>query len=73
MSIKTQAGPMENMTTTRQHYQAYEPAASKRHYGELIPNIYIPPLSKFTGTTTTGDTYQGKTGEIRVHRIHYCM
>ncbi len=44
------------------HYQPYEHIVSKRRYGELIPNVYIPPTDKFQGTTTTGDAFQGRPG-----------
>ncbi len=47
---------------SRYHYQSYEPSASTRRYGELIPSGYIPPLDKFQGTTTTSETYQGHSG-----------
>jgi hypothetical protein len=62
LSITDQKGPMENVTMSRYHYQPYEPVVSKRRYGELIPNLYIPPMDKFEGTTTTGETYQGRSG-----------
>ena len=62
ISVKDQAGPMESVTTSRYHYQAYEPAKSKRRYGELVPNLYIPPMEKFQGSTTSGDTFQGRAG-----------
>lgn len=47
---------------SRYHYQPYE-ASSKRRYGELLSNVYIPPMEKFQGTTTTGETYQGRVGQ----------
>ena len=47
---------------SRYHYQPYESSMSKRQYGELNSSFYIPPLEKFQGTTTTGDTYQGRIG-----------
>ncbi|CAF1360382.1 unnamed protein product [Rotaria magnacalcarata] len=62
LSVNDSAGPMENMTMSRFHYQPYEPAISKRNYGELMPNLYIPPMEKFQGTTTTRETYQGRSG-----------
>jgi hypothetical protein len=52
---------MESVTMSRYHYQPYGPTAfSKQRYGELIPNAYIPPVDKFQGTTTTGETYQAR-------------
>ncbi len=62
ISINDKQGPMENMSMSRYHYQPYEASMSKRRYGELVPNVYVPPLDKFQGTTTTGETYQGRTG-----------
>lgn len=62
LSITDQTGPMESVTMSRFHYQPYEPTASKRRYGELLSNVYVPPLDKFQGTTTTGETYQGRSG-----------
>lgn len=62
MSINDQTSPMENVTMTRYHFQPYEPIVSRRRYGELNPYIYIPPLDKFQGITTTGETYQGRAG-----------
>ncbi len=53
---------MESMTMSRYHYQPYEPIASTRRYGELIPNFYVPPMDKFQGTTTSGEAYQGRSG-----------
>jgi len=53
---------MESVTMSQYHYQPYERTVSKRRYGELIPNVYIPPTAKFQGTTTTGDAYQGLSG-----------
>jgi hypothetical protein len=47
---------------SRYHYQPYEPIASTRRYGELIPNFYVPPMDKFQGTTTSGEAYQGRSG-----------
>ncbi|CAF0836200.1 unnamed protein product [Adineta ricciae] len=58
--------PMESMTTSRHFYQPYEPLKINRQYGEPVPNIYVPPLSKFEGSTTTGDTYRGQRGQ-RAH------
>ncbi|CAF3579036.1 unnamed protein product [Rotaria sp. Silwood1] len=62
LSVNDQAGPMENMTMTRYHFQPYEPTISTRRYGELTPNVYVPPIDKFQGITTTGETYQGRSG-----------
>ncbi len=62
ISISDQNGPMESVTMSRYHYQPYGPAMSQRRYGELVPNIYVPPMDKFQGTTTTGETYQGRAG-----------
>jgi hypothetical protein len=53
---------MESVTTSRFHYQPYEPTSSKRRYGELLSNVYVPPMDKFQGTTTTGEAYQGRSG-----------
>jgi hypothetical protein len=57
---------MENVTMSRYHYQAYEPTASKQRYGELLSHVYIPPMDKFQGTTTTGEAYQGRSGNSLV-------
>lgn len=46
---------------SRYHYQPYEPS-SRKNYGELVPNVYIPPMEKFQGKTTTNETYQGRSG-----------
>jgi hypothetical protein len=54
ISINDQRAPMENVSMSQFHYQ--------RQYGEPIPDIYIPPISKFEGTTTTGETYRGQSG-----------
>ncbi|CAF3519050.1 unnamed protein product [Rotaria sordida] len=62
LSVKDQAAPMENMTMTRYHYQPYEPIISTQRYGELMPNVYIRPIDKFQGITTTNETYQGRSG-----------
>lgn len=62
LSISDQTGPMESMTMSRYHYQPYENVGSRRNFGELLPSVYIPPLEKFQATTTTGETYQGRTG-----------
>ena len=64
ISINDQTGPMENVTMTRFHYQPYEPSMSKRRYGESMPSLYVPPLEKFQGTTTTGESYQGRAGNF---------
>ena len=55
---------MESITTSRHHYKPYEASVPKRQYGELLSNVYLGPLEKFQGTTTTGDTYQGRTGYL---------
>ncbi len=62
LSINDQRAPMESISMSRSQYQAYEPVKSKRQYGDPIPEIYIPPTTKFEGSTTTGDTYQGRSG-----------
>ena len=62
LSISDQRSPMESMTMSRAHYQPYEPIKAKRQYGDPIPEIYIAPTAKFEGSTTSGDTYQGRPG-----------
>ncbi|CAF3016687.1 unnamed protein product [Rotaria sp. Silwood2] len=62
LSINDQTGPMESMTMTRYHYQPYESTMSKRRYGELMPNVYVSPIDKFQGITTTSESYQGRSG-----------
>ncbi len=57
-----QRAPMESISMSRYHYQSYAPIKTKRQYGEPIPEIYVPPTSKFQGTTTTSDTYRGQSG-----------
>ena len=64
LTVNDNAGPMESVTMSRHHYKAYEPSGTQRRYGELVPNIYIPPSGKFQSTTTTGETYQGRAGKI---------
>jgi len=64
LSSNDQHIPMESMTMSRSHYQPYEPVKSKRQYGDSIPEIYIAPTAKFEGSTTTGDTYQGRAGNL---------
>jgi hypothetical protein len=66
LSINDQNVPMESMTMSRSHYQAYEPMKSKRQYGEPVPNLYLPPTAKFEGSTTSGDTYQGRSGDLLI-------
>jgi hypothetical protein len=63
LSISDQTSPMENVSMSRYHYQPYEHTSSTRRYGEVTPNMYIPPMDKFQGTTTTGETYQGRSGQ----------
>ncbi|CAF0850225.1 unnamed protein product [Rotaria sordida] len=69
LSVNEQHAPMESITMSRYHYQPYDSIKSKRKYGEPMPNIYIPPISKFEGLTTTGETYKGQPG----HRARACM
>lgn len=55
--------PMETVTTSQNHFKPYEHTSPRRQqYGDPIPEIYIPPLSKFEGSTTTSDTYRGQPG-----------
>jgi hypothetical protein len=63
LSIKDNT-PMESVSMSQYHYQPYEAIKSKRQYGDPIPSIYIPPTSKFEGTTTTGQTYKGFPGNL---------
>ncbi len=69
LSINDQRAPMENMTMSRSHYQSYEPIKSKRQYGDPLPSFYIPPTAKFEGSTTTGDTYQGRSGNLFIMKL----
>lgn len=62
LSLQEHAGPMESLSMSRYHYQAYEPVGSQRRYGELASSLYIAPSEKFHSTTTTGETYQGRAG-----------
>jgi len=62
LSISDQTGPMETMSMSRYHYHPHENAAPRRNYGELLSSIYIPPVDKFQATTTTAETYQGRSG-----------
>ena len=62
LPINDQRAPMETMTMSRSHYPPHEPSKSKRQYGDPIPEIYIAPSAKFEGSTTSGDTYQGRPG-----------
>jgi hypothetical protein len=62
LSVKDQTGPMESVTMSRLHYQPYESTVSKRRYGEMIPNVYIPSMEKFQGTTTNSEAYKGRSG-----------
>ncbi len=64
LSSNDQHIPMESMTMSRSHYQPYEPIKSKRQYGDPKPSFYIPPTAKFEGSTTTGDTYKGQSGNF---------
>jgi hypothetical protein len=62
LSLSEQKGPMENMSMSRYHYQPYESPTLRRQYGEFNSSFYVPPLDKFQGTTTTGEAYQGRSG-----------
>ncbi len=73
LSMNDEHIPMESMTTFRSHYQPYEPMKSKRQYGEPIPEIYIPPSSRFEGSTTTGDTYKGQPGDLFFEELIYIV
>ncbi len=64
LSITDQQAPMESISMSRHHYQPYERTASHRRYGEPIPNFYVPPLNKFEGTTTSGDTFKWRRGKV---------
>lgn len=62
LSVEDQTGPMESVTMSHYHYQAHPPVVTRRQYGELVPNVYVPNMSKFEGSTTTGDAFQGRAG-----------
>ena len=49
---------------SRHHYQPYEFKKFRRQYGDPVPDVYIPPLDKFQGSTTTGETYRGEPGNL---------
>ncbi|CAF0962145.1 unnamed protein product [Adineta steineri] len=55
--------PMENMTTSRYYYHPHELLKSNRQYGEPVPEVYMPPTTKFDGSTTNRDTYKGQQGK----------
>ncbi|CAF3335042.1 unnamed protein product [Rotaria socialis] len=61
-SMNDEQLPMENVSMSRFHFKPYESMKPKRQYSDPMPDIYVPPLEKFSGATTTGDTYQGQPG-----------
>ncbi|CAF0924271.1 unnamed protein product [Adineta ricciae] len=63
LSVRDNTGPMESVTMSHYHYQPYKPVTVRRQYGEIVPNIYVPRMEKFQGSTTTGDAFQGRPGK----------
>ena len=64
LSINDELAPMESVSMSRYHYQPYEGIKSRRQYGDPIPNIYVPPKGKFEGTTTSSESYKGRSGNL---------
>jgi len=69
LSINDPHVPMETITMSQSHYQPYEHIKSKQQYGDPIPSFYIPPATKFEGSTTTGDTYKGQQGNLFIIKL----
>lgn len=70
LSINDERAPMESVSMTRSQFQAYDPIKSKQQYGDPLPSFYIPPTTKFEGSTTSGDTYQGHPGNLLFRKLY---
>jgi len=67
-TLKVPAGPMETNTTSSLQFLKYDVKPQVR-YGDQHPgegDYYYPPATKFSGSTTTASTFQGKTAPRRM-------